>query len=142
MKFVIEIPRIPPTVNRIFCTFNRRARILTNDFREFKRLVERIVNGAQIPDDWDYVKVSLYLTPTRRQKMDGDNFFKATFDALTGAGFWRDDSQVATASFFFTEPSKEPKTTVVVERAFEKFDSKLAIDRTNAKELKCDFYYY
>lgn len=119
--FVIYLPCTPPTLNHMFYTMNRR-RVISKEHREFRAIVRDALAGEKLPNDWKYVTVDLILTPKQRYRMDGDNYFKATFDALTNCGFWEDDSKVSSARFWFSAPNREAQqTTLVVRRDDVKF---------------------
>lgn len=85
----------PPSVNTYY-TVARGRKILSKKGREFKAAAvaeARRQRGSAKPlTGW--LTVTMFASPpTVTRKRDGDNYIKATLDALTDAGVWDDDSQ-------------------------------------------------
>jgi crossover junction endodeoxyribonuclease RusA len=60
------------------------------------------------------LQVHLTLHPPTLRKYDIDNFCKATFDALSHAGFWEDDEQIDSLSIKKAEKIKGGKVIIRV----------------------------
>lgn len=92
-SITIKIP-FPPTVNHL--RYFRYGRLIKNaEYREFiNAIVAAFAERRDLLDPSDFYTVSLIAFPADRRKRDLDNLFKATFDALTKAKVWDDDSQV------------------------------------------------
>lgn len=89
----IEIP-FPPSVNRLYRTFRGRV-LLSKDGREWYArnltLVQKQRAGAVFSGR---LSVSLEIYPPDKRRRDVDNLLKVTFDVLTKAEVWVDDSLV------------------------------------------------
>lgn len=109
----------PPTANHIWQASGRRQ-FLSKEANAWNKLVALELAGATVPKDWRYYKVEIVVEPKRRQG-DVDNRIKPVLDALTKAGFWKDDKDVAFVSCRFGRVNKEGRTTVYVSELFEKF---------------------
>lgn len=85
----------PPTVNTYYrmVTIDGSARMLISaQGRSYARAVEAIAGGVGRIDGEVAVEIAVHLPDHR--KRDIDNLLKASLDALTKAGVWRDDSQI------------------------------------------------
>jgi hypothetical protein len=56
--------------------------------------VVALLRGWGIPTLLGELSVTIFIFPPDRRKRDIDNIAKATLDALTIAGLWKDDSQI------------------------------------------------
>jgi crossover junction endodeoxyribonuclease RusA len=85
----------PPSVNGYWRSFNNRQ-IISRRGREYRDEVFAIIVGLGSPSvgDGDLEVWEEFHPPTLR-RYDLDNFRKAHRDALTHAGVWGDDSQIA-----------------------------------------------
>lgn len=109
----------PPTANLMWRQAGART-FVSKAAADWYKLVALELAGAKAPEDWRYYKVEIVVEPKRRQG-DVDNRIKPVLDALTKAGFWKDDKDVAFVSCRFGRVNKEGRTTVVVSEMFEKF---------------------
>ncbi len=83
----------PPSANHL--RYIKGKPIKTREYRDFiDSVVAGFIGRRDALDRADFYSVSIYAFPADRRKRDLDNLFKATFDALTAAKIWRDDSQV------------------------------------------------
>lgn len=91
MTYELELP-FPPSVNTYYRNFNGRM-LLSAKGRQYKKIVANLIKDP--PCFTSNVHISTTLYPPDKRRRDLDNFDgKALFDALTGAGVWKDDSQV------------------------------------------------
>lgn len=92
---VLKLP-FPPSVNSYWrhVVIGGRARaILSSKARDYKKAVAARVTPPA-PRINRPVAAHVTLHPPDKRKRDLDNFQKALFDAITGAGIWEDDSLV------------------------------------------------
>lgn len=95
----------PPSTNRIWrsVTIAGRARVLlAADGRDYRSRVARIIGPRVALSGKVAVEIRAYPPDNRRR--DLDNTLKASLDALTHAGVWRDDSQIADLRIVRMEP--------------------------------------
>lgn len=84
----------PPSVNTYY-TCIRSRKVLSKKGRMYSEEVKKLISEAKLAYGIDQeVYVELGLAPPRNYTWDGDNREKPLFDALTKAGFWKDDSLV------------------------------------------------
>lgn len=111
-RFVLPIP---PSANHLWRNVQGRT-VLSVKAREYRDTVERIIwlwKAQQTPADRTRLPltirlaVSLVVIPATRRHQDLDNLFKATLDALTHAGLWKDDAQIDEIHAF-RAPIKDP----------------------------------
>lgn len=136
MREVFFISGVVPSVNNLYCTGRRLSgrKILTKQQKAFRDHVAAIVNGRKIGETT--VDVKIYYCPPDRRRRDVDNIIKSIFDALTAAGYWVDDSQVARVSSCFLIPQKrnDAGAFVVIEETKTKyFDKELKETVLNAR---------
>ena len=87
----------PPSVNRIWRTFNGRH-LISKEGRLYRKQVAEVVAQAGMPGlgaESIRVKAIAYLPDKRRR--DIDNLGKAVYDALEEARVFDDDSQICDA---------------------------------------------
>lgn len=121
-KIVLNIDAMPVSTNRIWLK-TRNGRVYLNPvYKEFKEIVALSIRGLRIPDDWPFCCVDITVFPLRRNG-DADNYIKSTLDALTAAGFWKDDKVVAEVRCRFGAPSERGAELIVVERRASKFSN-------------------
>lgn len=89
---MIVLP-FPPSTNRIWRQFKGRT-ILSAEGRKYRaNVMASVMEGGWRPRTSDLdVRIMAFLPDARRR--DLDNLLKASLDALTHAGVWRDDSQI------------------------------------------------
>jgi len=134
-RLTLELPGLPTSANAIWrsCVAARGRKVYSYRSEEYRAWLRRVeaeilARGVRIPDDWPFVGVELILTPPNRRDVDVDNRFKALFDALTAARFWRDDSLVADVRASLTEPVKGGRTLVHFERRETKYQKYQALE--------------
>lgn len=120
LKLVVE--GVPPSTNRIWRCSPRGGCYSTREEREWFLQVGIAVKLDQfkLPESWKYYAVEIVIEPRRRQG-DVDNRIKATLDALTRAGVWKDDSAVAFVSCEFGKVNKLGRTTITISERKEKY---------------------
>ena len=113
---------MPITTNKIWSHDRFGRTYLNPKYRDFKNFVLLTLGGKRLPDSWPFCSVKITIHPPRRIG-DADNYIKGIFDALTFAGFWKDDRQVAEVCARFGAPDKDKRGCVLVEveRRAEKF---------------------
>lgn len=85
----------PPTINTYWRTWQGQT-LLSKKGREYRGAVARAVQNLSLGDAYEKplaVHIEAWM-PDKRVR-DLDNLLKAPLDALTRAGFWVDDSQIA-----------------------------------------------
>lgn len=97
-KIEIELPW-PPSTNQMWrnVTINGKQRTLVSKRgRDFRQQVAQrcLVSGIAGKKITGRVAVELVAMEPDRRRRDLDNLLKSTFDSLTHAGVWEDDSQV------------------------------------------------
>lgn len=115
----IVIEAAPPSVNRIWRN-GRGQTYLSKDAIAFYQLA-RLTVRARVPSDWPFYRVDIIVEP-RTRAGDVDNKIKPTLDALTKAGFWKDDDRVAFVSCRFGKINKRGRTIIRVSRMEKKYD--------------------
>jgi len=84
--------------------------------REYRERVKQCIalyGLNKTPIDYKMlVRVELHQPDLRTR--DSDNFSKAMYDALTKAGFWRDDSLVIESQFRLMPKSSDPRAVLFV----------------------------
>ena len=118
---------IPPSANRLWRRVRDRI-YLSAHARAYRQTVQAVVLAwsanhpalrARLPL-CHALSVSMTLYPKNRQRRDLDNFFKATLDALTHAGVWKDDAQIDALSIVRAPMTPaHPRLVVVVWGATE-----------------------
>lgn len=109
----------PPSANKIWRTYAGKN-VLSEEAKDFYRLVRFQLAGKRVPEDWNYYKVELVVEP-RIKSGDVDNRIKPVLDALSKAGFWSDDKRVAFVSCQFGKINKRGRTIVRVSERKEKY---------------------
>ena len=123
-RITFSIPAMPVSANRIWLqNYKTRHTYLNPKYREFCQIVYYtvITERLKMPDDWKYCYVFITLHPKRRIG-DADNYNKPISDALTKAGFWRDDKCVADIRAKFGSIDKAGRVDVLIERRETKFE--------------------
>jgi crossover junction endodeoxyribonuclease RusA len=112
--YEFELP-YPPSINGYWRTFRNRQ-IISNLGREYRAeaIKSMQLQGLYEEGVSERLSVSLTLHPPTLRKYDIDNFCKASFDALSHAGFWIDDEQVDQLSVKKGEKVKGGKLVVKV----------------------------
>lgn len=122
----LELP-VPPSANKIWRRVGERI-VLSEPARRYRETVARILfaerarlGALSVAKTGLYLPlvgrlgVTLSLVPAKNTRRDLDNCFKATLDALTHAGLWRDDAQIDHLSIDRCPPDpKQPHLKVVV----------------------------
>lgn len=92
--YIFELP-YPPSVNSCWRVFNNRS-ILSKRGREYRVDAIKAMQSIGLDNEMLTGRLQVHLTlhPPTLRKYDIDNFCKATFDALSHAGFWEDDEQI------------------------------------------------
>lgn len=110
----------PPSMNTYWrsVTIAGRARVLiSKDGREYARRVRASLALYGLPKEAAFGDrpVELYIRahPPDRRKRDLDNLLKPTLDALTGAGLWKDDGQIADLRIVRMFPSEFPRLEIL-----------------------------
>lgn len=91
----------PPGVNHIWRSIVIRGSVrvlLSKEGRQYRDAVKNALNAfARIPAACFAGPVAVHIDayPPDRRRRDVDNLAKAALDALTHAGLWEDDSQIA-----------------------------------------------
>ena len=118
----IFIDAMPISANRLWLHDRLGRTYLNPKYRDFKNLVLFSLRGKRLPDAWPFCFVKITVHP-RRRSGDADNYNKGILDALTFAGFWKDDKVVAEVRSRFGAPDKEKRGCVLVEveRRISKF---------------------
>ncbi len=96
----------PPTANLIWRTAVIRGvarQYLTREGQRFRFSVQRVVGPVQ--PILGPVSIRIIAFAPDRRRRDLDNLLKATLDALTHAGVWRDDSQLVRIDIARGEPA-------------------------------------
>jgi crossover junction endodeoxyribonuclease RusA len=102
----------PPATNHLYATFRGR-RILSREGRAYKADVVAEVAKSQRPTLLGEVAVTVRIYRPRRSG-DLDGRLKALLDGLTGAGVWRDDSQVVEIHATRHDDKANPRVEVEV----------------------------
>lgn len=112
--YEFELP-YPPSVNSCWRVFRNRS-ILSKRGREYREEAIKAMQSQGLYEECvsERLSVSLTLHPPTLRKYDIDNFCKASFDALSHAGFWVDDEQVDQLSIKKGEKVKGGKLVVKV----------------------------
>jgi crossover junction endodeoxyribonuclease RusA len=112
--YEFELP-YPPSVNGYWRAFRNRQ-IISKRGREYRAEAVKAMQLQGMYEEGvsDRLSVSLTLHPPTLRKYDIDNFCKASFDALSHAGFWVDDEQVDQLSIKKGEKVKGGKLVVKV----------------------------
>ncbi len=97
-KIEISLPW-PPSTNQMWRTVTiqgKQRTLLSKKGREFRATVGKlcVASGIAGKNISGRLKVELLTRQSDRRKRDLDNLLKATFDSLTHAGVWGDDSQI------------------------------------------------
>lgn len=113
-EFTLMLP-YPPTGNHAVKHF-RGGHYLTNDVRTYRQAVASIVRQSAA-DDWIDLPIRIVaeIRPPDRRRRDMDNAWKTIADALTHAGVWKDDCQIADLRLLRGEPVAGGSVTVTVE---------------------------
>lgn len=122
-RIELFIDMAPPSANRIWLqNYKTGKTYLSPVYRQFCALVGLIVRqkNLRMPNDWPYCAVKITVHPKTRRG-DVDNRIKPTLDALTKAGFWKDDKCVAETTARFGKPDKKGCVLITVEKREEKF---------------------
>ncbi len=82
----------PPSINGYYATVQGR-RVISARGRAYRQTVMRSIPRIARLEGSLTLDVDLY--PASRRRYDADNIAKALLDALTHAGYWEDDSQIA-----------------------------------------------
>ncbi|MGN0930173.1 MAG: RusA family crossover junction endodeoxyribonuclease [Thermoguttaceae bacterium] len=107
MKSVILKIPFPPSVNHIW-KMARGRKIISKEYQAFQAAMLTSLKGkSTLLDRAETYAVTLIAFPSNRRRRDLDNLFKATFDALTKAGFWEDDCQVVEMHGYAGKPAVE-----------------------------------
>ena len=104
----------PPTLNHFYQRSGKRV-FRSKEYRDFIGRVGWIWK-ISAPGNWRQegrIAVNIEVVPPDYRKRDLDNIVKATFDALTRAGAWKDDSQVEALHVRRRSPDKENPRVVV-----------------------------
>ena len=116
-EYALNLPW-PPSVNRLWrhVIVGRSVRTLVSrDGRQYKEDVQRacLIQNAprQLKGD---VVLQIKLEPPDRRRRDVDNSLKALLDALTSAGVWQDDSQVADIHIWRSSCVKDGRVVVKI----------------------------
>lgn len=109
LKIVIDAA--PPSANRMWRHYGKRS-VISAETEAFNALVLATVK-ERVPKEWPFYRVDIIVEP-RRRCGDVDNRIKPVLDALTKAGVWRDDKDVAHVSCCFGAVNKSGKTTVCI----------------------------
>jgi crossover junction endodeoxyribonuclease RusA len=111
----VEIP-FPPSVNRIWRNVAGRT-LLSADGRAYRsRVAVEFMRPSVIRFGSAPVSVSIAAWMPDARRRDLDNLLKAALDALTHAGCWDDDSQIAEINIRRAGISREnPRLSVVVQ---------------------------
>lgn len=88
----------PPSVNRYYRTFRGRM-IISKEGREYRKAVQTI-EGEKFQG---LVAVEIEAHRPDNRRRDLDNTLKAALDALTHAGLWNDDAQIADLRIYWAE---------------------------------------
>ncbi|AUR88381.1 endodeoxyribonuclease [Vibrio phage 1.112.O._10N.286.46.B11] len=112
--YTFELP-YPPSVNACWRVFNNRS-ILSKRGREYRADAIKAMQSIGLGNEMltERLQVHLTLHPPTLRKYDIDNFCKATFDALSHAGFWEDDEQIDSLSIKKAEKIKGGKVIIKV----------------------------
>ena len=105
----------PPSTNGYWRSFKGRQ-ILSKKARDYKKDVKEKMEelGLLGENITKKLSVSLDLYPPSKTKRDIDNYIKSTLDAITGAKFWIDDSQIDHLCIRRKEVTKKGKIKVRV----------------------------
>ena len=112
--YEFELP-FPPSVNACWRVFRNRS-ILSRRGREYRAEAIKAMKlqGLYKEGVSERLSVSLTLHPPTLRKYDIDNFCKASFDALSHAGFWVDDEQIDVLTIKKSEKVRGGKLVVKV----------------------------
>lgn len=107
----------PPSLNKMWRT-PRSGRLagmtmLSAAAREYRTAAIQAI-GARQPTD-QRVSVVLVLNAPTKRPYDIDNYAKAVNDALTHAGYWRDDGQVDRLTIIRGTTGKPGSAVVTIE---------------------------
>ena len=106
---ILKLPW-PPSVNGYWRSYRGRQ-ILSKKARQYRDSIMRHPGVRKLLGP---LSVHIFLEPPDKRGRDVDNYSKAILDALTHAGAWDDDSQVAHMSVVMCEPVKFGLATVKV----------------------------
>lgn len=86
----------PPSFNHYWRHVGRRVLISAagRDYRKAVQVASIFAGVRRQPPSLDRLAVRITAYPPDRRHRDLDNLLKAPLDALTHAGWWRDDSQI------------------------------------------------
>jgi crossover junction endodeoxyribonuclease RusA len=112
--YEFELPW-PPSVNGYWRTFRNRQ-IISKRGREYRSNAIDLMQSYGLSGEMltERLQVHLTLHPPTLRKYDVDNFCKATFDALSHAGFWEDDEQIDSLSIKKAEKIKGGRVIIRV----------------------------
>jgi Holliday junction resolvase len=110
----------PPSVNHYWrsVTIAGRARMLiSRQGRDYARQVRAHLALYGLPKGAAFgsapIELCIRAHPPDRRKRDLDNLLKPTLDALTSAGLWEDDAQIADLRIVRMFPSEAPRLEVL-----------------------------
>lgn len=84
----------PPSVNNYYVKTRVGVRISAKGKKFRQQLIDSVTEQIQEAEAEGRCLVEIVLWPPCNRRRDVDNFIKATFDAMTHAEVWGDDSQV------------------------------------------------
>jgi crossover junction endodeoxyribonuclease RusA len=111
----LVVPLIPPSVNRYVRHTRSGRHYVTDEARAFKSAISLLVRGRVVAARRYRLEATIYLG--KKQRGDGDNFWKVIADGLVEAGAIHSDAAVDDWILHKRRDRKNPRTEITVSEA-------------------------